>query len=69
MKYALELLRKEGIRFVFYLDGICILARMKEEMQIYASWMVSHLQELGFLINEEKNILVPQQVQSFLGSL
>lgn len=67
MKYAVEPLRKEGIRFVFYLDDICILTRMKEEMKIHASRMISHLQELGFLINEEKSILVPQQVQSFLG--
>lgn len=35
-------------------------------MQIHVSQMISHLQELGFLFNEEKSILVLQQAQSFL---
>ncbi|KAG1468900.1 hypothetical protein G6F56_003569 [Rhizopus delemar] len=30
MKYAIEPLQKEGIRIVFYLDDICLLAKSKK---------------------------------------
>jgi hypothetical protein len=32
MRYAIEPLRKEGIRLTYYLDNICLLAKTKEEM-------------------------------------
>ena len=67
MRYALEPLREEGIRLVYYLDDICILARSKEEMQICANRLIDHLTKLGFLINWEKSILTPSRIQDFLG--
>ena len=33
MEHALEPLCKTGIRFVFYLDDVCVLGKTKEEMQ------------------------------------
>lgn len=66
-KYALEPLRKRGLRFVFYLDDICVLAKTKEQMMSHTQQTIQHLETLGFLINREKSILIPIKVQPFLG--
>ena len=67
MKYAIEPLRKEGIRLVFYLDDSCILSKNKEDMQKTTSRVLNHLQYLGFIINTQKSFLIPNQSQEFLG--
>ena len=69
MKCVLEPLCMSGIRFVFYLDDICVLAKTKEEVQKHTSKMITHLEQLDFLINREKSILVPQRAQSFFSFL
>ncbi|KAG1451194.1 hypothetical protein G6F56_008148 [Rhizopus delemar] len=33
MKHAIEPLRKEGIRLILYLDGLCILSKSQQDMQ------------------------------------
>lgn len=67
MRYAVEPLRKQGLRLVYYLDDICLLARSKEEMQQISYKVISHLSKLGFLINWEKSNLIPSTSQEFLG--
>lgn len=67
MRFAVEQLRKEGIRFVYYLDDVCLLAKTKEEMSQVSSRVINHLTSLGFLINQEKSILTPLHKQEFLG--
>lgn len=67
MRYAIEPLRDEGIRMVYYLDDICLLAKSKHEMEMVTSRVVTHLTKLGFLINWQKSILEPSTMQDFLG--
>lgn len=43
MRFAVEQLRKEGIRLVYYLDDICLLAQTKEEMHKVCTRVITHL--------------------------
>ncbi|SAL96899.1 hypothetical protein [Absidia glauca] len=67
MRHAIEVLRKEGIRIVYYLDDICVLARTPQEMEHHTSRIVNHLQHLGVFINFKKTQLTPTHAQDFLG--
>ena len=67
MRYAIEPLRAQGLRLVYYLDDVCILAKTKKEMARVTHTIISHLTSLGFMINTEKSTLIPLQVQEFLG--
>jgi hypothetical protein len=67
MRYAIEPLRKIGIRLVYYLDDICLVAKLKEEMKNNVEKTLNHLKNLGFLINYKKNNLQLQRTQEFLG--
>lgn len=67
MRYAIEPLRKIGIRLVYYLDDICLVAKLKEEMNNNVEKTLNHLKNLGFLINYKKNNMQPQRTQEFLG--
>ena len=51
MRFALEPLRAQGIRLVYYLDDICILSKTKQEMSQIVEQTITHLTELGFIIN------------------
>ena len=59
MRYAIEPLRKEGIRIIYYLDDIYILAKTKQEMDQATNKVSHHLEKLGFIINYKKSILIP----------
>jgi hypothetical protein len=67
MRYALEPLRRKGIRFVYYLDDICVLEKTSERMTQVTQLIIKHLTKLGFLINWEKSVLIPSHAQEFLG--
>lgn len=67
MRYAIEPLRKLGIRMVYYLDDLCVVAKTKEGMKTNTQTILDHLQKLGFLINWEKSQLDPKYTQEFLG--
>ncbi|KAG1037478.1 hypothetical protein G6F43_012859 [Rhizopus delemar] len=67
MRHAIEPLRKEGIRMVYYLDDLCFLTRTEEETAQVTKRAISHLQNLGFIINWEKSKLDPSHHQEFLG--
>ncbi|KAG1136658.1 hypothetical protein G6F37_011883 [Rhizopus arrhizus] len=69
MRFAIEPLRKQGIRLVYYLDDICLLARSKKEMEETCLKVTRHLELLGFIINYQKSILEPSHSQEFLGFL
>lgn len=55
------------IRLVYYLDDICILGSNEEETKNHTTEVVSHLQNLGFLMNNQKSVL-PQEFMGFLFS-
>jgi hypothetical protein len=67
MRYAMEPLRKEGFRLTYYLDDICVLAKSKQEMATLTSRLLSHLINLGFIINWKKSVTTPLTTQEFLG--
>lgn len=67
IRYAIEPLRQEGIRLVYYLDDICLLSKTKEDLIKTTKKVITHLQSLGFIINEDKSMLTPSQIQEFLG--
>jgi hypothetical protein len=67
MRYAIEPLRKEGIRIIYYLDDICILSKTKQDMNHLTTKVRHHLEKLGFIINYKKSILLPSKTQEFLG--
>lgn len=51
MQYAIEPLRQQGIRLVYYLDDICFLAKPDAEMGQVKETVINHLTKLDFLIN------------------
>lgn len=67
MRCALKSLRAAGIRLVYYLVDICVLAKAKEEMKIHNQSVLQQLTKLRFLINYEKSDLEPKHTQEFLG--
>lgn len=67
MIYAIEPLRKAGVRLVYYLDDISLVAQSLEEMNRVTTQVIHHLESLGYLINREKSALTPHYSQEFLG--
>ena len=61
------LLQKWGIRSIFYLDDILIVASSKEECERFVKMAPQLLQSVGFMINFPKSSLVPGQHFKFLG--
>ncbi|CEP10306.1 hypothetical protein, partial, partial [Parasitella parasitica] len=66
MRYAVEPLRAQGIRLIYYLDDICILEKSKSKLKETVQLVLQHLQDLGFLINHGKSVLTPNKIQEFL---
>jgi len=56
-----------GMRLVAYIDDILILAESKGMALNYVEALVYLLECLGFVINREKSVLVPNQTIEFLG--
>lgn len=67
MKIPIAILRCLGIRLVIYLDNILIMNQSLTGIQSDLSTAVYLLENLGFLINQEKSVLVPSHVTEFLG--
>ncbi|CAO3677262.1 unnamed protein product [Rhizopus microsporus] len=67
MSFMMEPLTIQGIRTVYYLDDICLLARTKDEMYKNVQTTLTHLNKLGFIINYSKSRLIPKKIQDFLG--
>lgn len=67
MKIPIAILRRLGIRLVIYLDDILIMNQSLTGIQSDLSTAVYLLENLGFLVNQEKSVLVPSHVTEFLG--
>ena len=61
------LLQQRGIRSIFYLDDVLIVAKSKQECEDFVQQTLTLLQEVGFLINFPKSSLSPSQKFKFLG--
>ncbi|XP_056373902.1 uncharacterized protein LOC130267762 [Hyla sarda] len=69
MRPVMAVLRSRGVRLIIYLDDILIMARTRDQILLHVHWAVSLLEELGFLLNEKKSILIPARAMEFLGFL
>ncbi|XP_053296886.1 uncharacterized protein LOC128456655 [Pleuronectes platessa] len=64
---AIAPLRERGIRVATYLDDWLLLARSEQEAAAHTSIVLTHLADLGFVVNREKSVLTPSQEIAFLG--
>ena len=64
---ALEPLPRTGMRVLFYLDDLLLLARSREEAALQTDTLVCHLSSLGFMINWKKSSALPAQFVTYLG--
>lgn len=64
---ALAPLRERGIRLATYLDDWLLLAGSREEAVNHTEIVLSHLRDLGFVVNTTKSVLQPCQSIAFLG--
>ncbi|XP_033996615.1 LOW QUALITY PROTEIN: uncharacterized protein LOC117490940 [Trematomus bernacchii] len=64
---ALQPLHRGGMRVLFYLDDLLLLARSREEVALQTVQLVSHLSKLGFIINWKKSCPLPSQSIIYLG--
>ena len=53
---ALRPLHQRGMRVLFYLDDLLLLARSEEEALVQTTELLAHLSKLGFTINWKKSL-------------
>ena len=66
-KPIVQYLRSQGVRVVFYLDDVLLLAQTRRGAQENRRRTVHLLGKLGFSLNHEKSDFVPRQSFSYLG--
>lgn len=64
---ALEPLRRSGVRVLFYLDDLIVMASSRESCALHTMKLVKHLSCLGFAINWQKSSPLPSQSIIYLG--
>ncbi|XP_013878914.1 uncharacterized protein LOC106528317 [Austrofundulus limnaeus] len=64
---ALQPLRSAGMRILFYLDDLLLLAPSRQEAASQTEKLSAHLRMLGFSINWKKSSLIPAQSSTYLG--
>jgi len=69
MKPVVVMLCKTGVRLIVYLDDILIMAESKQLENRHAQLVFSTLENLGFVVNYEKSVMIPSPVMEFLGFL
>ena len=67
LKPVVAFLRRIGMRIVIYLDDMLIMNQSSTHLLRDRDTVLWVLQQLGFLINWKKSILIPFQVGEFLG--
>uniref|UniRef100_UPI003AAB97E8 uncharacterized protein n=1 Tax=Centroberyx gerrardi TaxID=166262 RepID=UPI003AAB97E8 len=64
---ALEPLRRRGLRILFYLDDLILMAPTEELAMSHTAQLVRHISLLGFAINWKKSSPTPSQQAVYLG--
>ena len=67
LKPVAAYLRKRSLRSVFYLDDMLIIGKSYEECAKNVEETRKLVQELGFIVNEQKSQIIPTQRCRFLG--
>ncbi len=60
-------IRGEGVRVLDYLDDLLILVDLAHQAEAHTSRLLTHLQSLVFLVNQEKSSFIPSHKICFLG--
>ena len=69
MKPVVGMLRKMAIRLIVYLDDILILAESKQLANQHAQLVLGTMENLGFVVNYDKSVMIPSPQMEFLGFL
>lgn len=69
LKIPIALLRRLNIRLIIYLDDILLMGKTLREILKSRDTLIFVLQRLGFVINQKKTVLRPNQHLGFLGML
>ncbi len=68
LKPVVAFLRKNGIKFIFYLDDILIISCTKEQAELDFNIARELLEDLGFIIvHQTKCIAIPSRSMEYLG--
>ena len=67
LKLAVEIFRSMGIRLVIYMDDMLLMANTEQQLTEYIQLTLFLLENLGFIINSKKSLLMPTQDIEFLG--
>ena len=62
-------MRKMGVRLIVYVDDILIMAETKHFAAQHAQLVSSVLENVGFVVNYEKSVMIPSPQIEFLGFL
>jgi len=65
LKIPIALLRRINIRVMIYLDDMLLLGRTVQEAFQTRDTVIFLLQNLGFIINQKKSVLIPTQKIEF----
>ena len=63
MKPVVGMLHKMGVRLIVCLDDILIMAESKQLANRHAQLVFSTLENLGFVVNYEKSVMIPSPVR------
>ena len=69
MKPVVGMLCKMGVRLTVYLDDILIMAESIQLANQHAQLVFGTLDNLGFVVNHEKSVMIPSSQMEFLGFL
>lgn len=61
MRPVLERIQARGVRLIDYLDNIILMVKSPETVLTHLEWRILLLQDLGFVINVQKTVLVVAQ--------
>ena len=67
LRVPVTILRKMKIRLVTYIDDMLIFAKSQQELEMARDTVLFLLQNLGFVINWGKSVLIPTKTMEFLG--
>jgi len=59
LKPAMEMLRSLSIEMVVYMDDVLLMAESKQKLTEHVQLILFRLENLGFVVNSKKSILVP----------
>ncbi|KZR98775.1 Uncharacterized protein APZ42_005654, partial [Daphnia magna] len=67
LKPIVSFLRQRGVRLVIYLHDILIIGHSKESAEEAVNQVFHLFVSLGFVIHEEKSIMLPTQFLEYIG--